>query len=361
LCRLYEPSRDAKRKRGRPGASTSARAYALVVKALLGGASYDRVIDYLRDDPHAPNELRMLKLHKNSLNQWTADVEVTAVLRSMLPRMASTVRNIETVAVVDGTGRASTQTGDYFESKYGRPSKVRKSAEYLKEHLFMGRQTGLCLSVEFSLSYGRGSADVVHLRTNGETALAVCTAISIIVGDKVYGAAIGNGHWCERNNILLVSRTRSNETRTSKKWAASQRALAQFERDYPDEFAHLLYNQRSIVEMTPSRSKRNQRSRHLRRRVTDPRVEIPVATEEQEKAITALPQEELREIVNAQERALGVARLNEGLAIVVRDNLCAIVVLEELYDQRARFVPGFAFQPIVTQELANEAELNISA
>ncbi len=62
--------------------------------------------------------------------------------------------------------------------------------------------------------------------------------------------------------------------------------------------------------------------------------------------MTSRSQEELREIVRKQEEAIGVARLNESLAIHLVGNLRKIVGLEELYDQQVRFVSGFAFEPI---------------
>lgn len=365
LCRLAEPMEQETRKRGQPPVPAVARAYALVVKAMLGGFSYPTVINYLRNDPNAHAlgvfKTAELKLHRNSLCQWAADPDVTLVLRSMFPRIAMVVRDIETVALVDGTARAVTQTGDYFEWKYGHGPRLRPATEYLKEHLLVGRRTGMILSIEFSSNSGRGSADVVHLRTNLETAIASCPGIVMVVGDKVYGSSIGNGRWCEGKGILLVSRARSNETRSSKKWAQSQRDLAALERDDPEQFSHLFYNQRSIVEVQPGRSKRNQRHRRLRRRFTDPVVvSIPHADDHEEQTLTNLPQEALRAIVDLQERALGIARLNEGLAIAIRDNLCTLVVLEELHDQTVRFVPGFTFRPISTKELT-EAELQPEA
>lgn len=125
------------------------------------------------------------------------------------------------------------------------------------------------------------------------------------------------------------------------------REVAKLEKDKPEQFKRI-YGPRSVIEAIPSSSKRQQRHCRLQRRFTDPTPSIADAADASESALTSRPQEELRDIVRAQEDAVGIARLNEILAIHLIGNLRKIVMLEELLDQQARFVPGFAFEPLTT-------------
>jgi hypothetical protein len=108
-------------------------------------------------------------------------------------------------------------------------------------------------------------------------------------------------------------------------------------------------NRRSRVEGSPSRSKRLNRQRKLRRRCTDPMVDLPESRDDGK--LTDLSQEALQAIIDDQARAVGVARLNEGYAVYVVDNLHELVMLEELCDDRVRFAVNTAFTPIPTERL----------
>ncbi|MHB8141062.1 MAG: transposase [Vulcanimicrobiaceae bacterium] len=347
-CRtIDEPPR--KKTRGRPPAPLKARAYAIIAKSWLGG-SYEIVVKHLQMDPRVRGLGLHGKIDKKSLYNWAGDSRLVAVMKSLVQKVAMPGRKMEDTLLFDGSGRPMTPSGDWLEAQYGRPSKVRPLSKFIKEHYAVGRYSRLVPCVEFSLKERQGSADVVHLRTLGELALDVFPKATVWIADKAYGSK-GNGQWCEDNGITLYTRAKTNEKRESGEWPESMREIARLEKTEPKKFRHI-YNQRSLAEAQPSRSKRYTRSRSLQRRITDRVMEIPPGTEESEKALTSRPQDELREIVQRQEDAIGIAMLNEGYAIYVRDNICALIMLEELHGQEVSFVSGFfAFEPIPTIDL----------
>lgn len=63
------------------------------------------------------------------------------------------------------------------------------------------------------------------------------------------------------------------------------------------------------------------------------------------------PQEYLRELRDRQERAVGTAPVNEGFSTFLSDNFRALVMLEELHDERVSFIGNSAFTPIPTEYL----------
>lgn len=350
---IEEPAHQ--RAPGRPPAPLRARAYAMTLKVWLG-VSYELAVNHLRKDPR----VRRLGLHgkidRKSLYNWAADSRLIEALKSLVQATARPARRMEDTLLFDASGRPMTPSGDWFEMKYGRLPKVRPVGKYVKEHYPVGRYSGLVPCVEFSRKDGQGSADVVHLRTLGELALDVFPNAKVWIGDKAYGSK-GNGQWCEDHGVTLYTRAKSNEKRESDDWPESMRETARLEKSDPEDFRKK-YNERSLVEAQPSRSKRRTRFRRLQPRRKDQLVEIPPATEESETVLTSLPQHELREISQRNEASLGVAVRNEGYAIYVRDNICALVVLEELHGQEVSFVSGlFAFEPIRTIDLDEKCDI----
>lgn len=336
--------------RGKPPTPLRARVYILMMKVWTR-CSYEDLVPFLRTDDHVRRLGLRGKICVKSLYNWLGFRDLVPAMKHVIPTSARPGRKLETTLLFDGSGRSMTPSGDWLEHKYGRQSKVRPISKFLKEHYGVGRYSGLIPYVEFSLKEGQGSADVVHLRTVGAAALDVFPNAKLWIADKAYGSK-GNGFWCERNGIILMTRTKTNENRESRTWPETMRRVARLEKHRPRRFK-IIYNQRSLAETQPSRSKRRTRNRSLQRRIADgSRPTIPGATDKTEEALTSLPQERLQQIVATQESAIGVAPMSEGYAIYARDNIYALIVLEELHDQEVSFVSGvFAFEPIPTIDL----------
>ena len=348
ICRRFvEPERTG---RGRRPVPLRARAYALLMKVFFGGMSYDRLAKILSEDEVACRLGLRGKVSANTLCAWAADERLTKPLRESIAITARPGHKIETTMLIDGTGRPTTFSGDWFETKHGRPSKVRAKSKFINEHVVCGRTTGLVAALEISLDEGQGSADTVHFRTCVAAAADVFTRAKKVEGDKAYGNK-GNGRWCQDNNFELITRAKSNEKRESGSWPKMMGDVARRERTQPEAFLRE-YGPRSRIEAVPSASKRQYRHRRLRRRFNDAAVAISPTTENKEIALTLRPQRELEKIVRRQTDAIGTALLNEGYAIYVIDNLRNLVVHEELHDTQVSFVSGnFGFEPIPTFDL----------
>lgn len=331
-------------RRGAPGLPLALRAYIMIMKQ-FHFMTYVDLANFLSCDPGARRLGLVQPPCVNTLSALAADARLIPVFRDSIAFTSSPARLIEKLVLVDGSGWPTTFSGDWFENRYGRASQIRRPSDYIKEHLLVGADTGLIAGLEVSTKSGAGSADTVHLRTLLETALPHWSSIKYVVGDKAYGV-IGNFDWCNKAGVDLVTMSRRHEDRTSSKWPENAAKIAILEREHPELFAEI-YRPRSKVEGVISRSKRKARFRRLQHRLTDPHVELPDVSEDDK--ITTWPQDGLRALVDAQMKAVGIARVNECYASHIADNIRALIVLEHLHDQEVTFVGNFAFKPIPTQ------------
>jgi hypothetical protein len=112
------------------------------------------------------------------------------------------------------------------------------------------------------------------------------------------------------------------------------RDVTELERTNPKEYIET-YRYRSKAEGTRSRIKARNSYMRLRRRRRDPEAKFP--NWDRKKLHWELPPEIQQAIRDAARVSVGVARLNESLAILIVANLRALNLMEHRYNQRVTF------------------------
>lgn len=125
----------------------------------------------------------------------------------------------------------------------------------------------------------------------------------------------------------------------------SAQRLTHFEREHQREYKEV-YRYRSKAEGTPSRIKRRNPYIRLRRRKKDMGPVYPVLPPKAK--LGDQPEPIIKHALDAATVAVGTARENESLAIMIVANLRALIVMEKLLDQRVTFKVDMQFNPPTT-------------
>lgn len=357
LCQMIDEPVEEPR-RGAPSVPLRVRAYALLIKSYFR-LTYAELAARLTTDPAVQRLgwMRALPISINTLCSSIAiDPRLEDVFDRMIPDTASVGRLIEEMGALDSSGLPLIMVANYNESKHGKVRK-RKGRRFLKVHWLVGVITGLIAAVDLSLESGYGSGDAPHLRGLTRRAKQVFTLMKRLLADKAYGAD-GNSKACVLLKVLLITRERSGEDRST--WSESAAQVAKLERERPAVFNEY-YRMRGKSETTPSRVKRRNPHQRLRRRTFETQDAVAIQTSDE--AMCDWPDEKLSAVMDAALKSVGIAQRNEAKAMAVAANVRAGVMLEHYHDDRICYPASTAFRPIRTvkeSELVGGADYSIA-
>jgi hypothetical protein len=221
LCRRYQ--QDAARKEGGQPLSHQDRLYSVLFRT-FSNRSLSETCSNL--DYYARNKRYVKKAPcKNSLCDYVHDPTLTPDLHNMLKRIASKVRDIETMVLVDSTGISSLFTQDWLDNNKGQKV-IRDSNQWFKAHVAAGGVTGIPVAVIVS-NHMRGAdngdekeltADVNFWRPLTTTAKAVWSRLQFGLGDKAYLSEANIQHTADlgMRPIIPIKRNWNPTTKKSK-------------------------------------------------------------------------------------------------------------------------------------------------
>lgn len=341
LCREFTvaPSRSTTHpsNRGANGAPYALRAYALLRK-VYGNVSYEQLRARMSEDGVFWEGFDYCKAAvpaRKTFIDWFGDSLLTGVLETLFVATTLPTRRFDTMVVGDSHDIPTRMVDNSRDRKFGpQPAAYRNpNRELVRQHFAVGKVSGIIYAADTTLRTGPGSYDGIHLPSLLEQTKARSETVAAAAFDKAYGGR-ANFSEAERLGVKLYVREKSGENRTDPSWPQMARELAALERSNPAEYAEA-YRFRSKAEGTPSRIKARNPHIRLRRRKGDPVPDFPADVGE--KKIADLSKEVQSALFDAASRAVGVARLNESLAILIVANLRTLNVLEHLYDQRVVF------------------------
>jgi hypothetical protein len=189
LCRRYQKHK--KRDEGGQPMAHHDRLFAVLFRTFANRSLSDTVSDL---DYYARNRRFLTKAPcKNSLCDYMHDPTLTPDLHNMLQRIASKVRDIETMALIDSTGISTTFTQDYLDNNKGHKA-LRETNQWFKAHAIAGGVTGIVADVIVTDHWRRAknddesepTADVNYWKPLMTTAKAVWGRLQFGLGDKAY-------------------------------------------------------------------------------------------------------------------------------------------------------------------------------
>jgi hypothetical protein len=299
-----------------------------------------RVLGWTKDGPPGTTKLC----------EYFESPDLRRALRWMIRRTARVGRKIDWIGAVDATGLGKTMTANYFDHKH-RKVKLRKNAEFVKMHAFVGVYTSLICYAVFTLNSGEGTGDpslMPHLLDGG---LSVLENPTMVLADNGY-CDDDLFELAQEYGIVMLSpfKVTANPARMRNE---QQRAVYElFMGHYDEEFAEI-YRYRMKIEGAFSAVKRTTGPAvHLRTRRSDVIPEYPAQIPKPESARERLAYKRaldqrwhrIMEIVPA---FVGMAITNEAHAKVVCHNINQLVRLEVLHDDRVNFRNDKAFEPFL--------------
>lgn len=341
LCREYTEAPDRSDthpdNRGAKGAPYAARAYALLRK-VFGNLSYEQLGHRMAEDWTMCEVLGYNKVEppaRKTLIRWFGDRLLTPILATLFVETTRFTPRFDTMVVGDSHDIPTRMVDNSRDRKFGpKPASYRNpNRELVRQHFAVGKVSNIIYGADTTLRTGLGTNDAIHLpsilqQTRDRSETAVDAAF-----DKGYDGR-PNFEEAERLGMNLYVREKQGEDRTHASWPKMARDLTELERTKPVEYAEM-YWFRSKAEGTPSRIKARNPYIRLRRRKGDPLPEFPAGVEE--KSFASLAPEVQSAILDAATTSVGVARLNESLAILIVANLRALNLMEHLYNQRIVF------------------------
>lgn len=323
--------------RGATGAPYSLRAYALLRK-VYGNLSYEQLGARMAEDGVFWDRFDYCKPtvpSRKTFIQWFGDPLLTPVLERLFVETTQPTRRFDTMVVGDSHDIPTRMVDNSRDRKFGpKPAKYRNPGrELVRQHFVVGKVSGIIYGADTTLRNGLGTNDGIHLPSVLRQTAERTEGVAKAAFDGAYGAR-SNFAIAESLGMQLYVREKQGENRTDPSWPKMARELAELERTKPAEYAEV-YRFRSKAEGTPSRLKARNPYIRLRRRKGDPIPAFPDGIED--KQIASLPPEVQSALFDAATKSVGIARLNESLAILIVANLRTLNVMERLYDQRVVF------------------------
>jgi len=303
--------------RGANGAPYAARAYALLMK-VFGNMSYEQLGHRMAHDWSMCEVLGYNKADsptKSTFIRWFGDPLLTGVLTPLFVATTLSTKRFDSMVVGDSHDIPTRMVDNSRDRKFGpKPAAYRNpNRELVRQHFAVGKVSGIIYAADTTLRTGPGSNDAVHLPSLLEQTKENAETVSTAAFDKAYGSH-GNFAEAERLGVRLFVREKQGENRADSSWPATARELAELERTKPADYAEV-YRFRSKAEGTPSRIKARNPYVRLRRRKGDPVPQFPADAGGD--GFSNLAPDVRSAILDAATMSVGVARLNESLAILM--------------------------------------------
>lgn len=332
------------KNRGANGARMAVRIYSLLMK-VFWNCSCEQLRQRL-SEVGTLWELGLLKTdvpRKNALCRWFGNPDLTPILWRMFVATTKPTRRFDTMIVGDSHDIPTRMVDNSRDRKFGpQPAKYRNAqAPLVRQHFVIGKVSGIIYGADTTLRNGPGTADAPHLESLLVQSKERTERVNVAAFDKAYGGK-HNFAVAENLGIDLFVREKSLEDRRGPDWPASAQRLSRLQRSQPAEYDETI-RFRALGENPPSRVKARNPYMRLRRRKGDPAPIFPDVPKGQQ--IWDLPREIQDAIFDAATHAVGVARLNESLAILILANLRALNMLEHLYDQEVTFEQDVTINP----------------
>jgi hypothetical protein len=329
---------------GANGIPWPVRVYALLMK-VFWNCSYEQLQERLKEDGRAW-ELGLLKFTcpvKRSFIRWFGDPILTAFLRTIFEETTKPTRRFESLVIGDSHDIPTRMVDNSRDRKFGpKPANYRNKERPLVRQQFMaGKVSNNIYALATTLTRGLGTGDAPHLPNMLEDTKRRLETVAQAALDKGYDGA-SNFEAAESLRIDLYVREKSGEDRQSEEWSEMARRLSKLERSHPEKYDEVS-RFRPKAEATPSRIKARNPYIRLRRRNADPVPKLPKVPEKTK--ICDLSKEVRDAVFEAATQAVGVARLNESIAIIIVANLRSLNMLEHLYDQSVTFEEDVTLNP----------------
>ncbi len=350
LCDRFVPqpprSETRSAKGGANGAPLRARAFSLLMK-VFWNASYEQLHHWLTEQG-TMWRLGFLKKaipKKRAFVRWFGSACLTRILKRIFGETTKPTKRFDTMVIGDSHDIPTRMVDNSRDRKFGpRPAAYRNNDRPLvRQHFAVGKVSGIVYAEETTLTTGLGSGDGPHLRRLLKQTKDRTESVTVAAFDKSYTGK-PNFTAAERAKIDLYVREKSGENRQGKDWPPMAQRLSKLERDTPAVYAETS-RFRSKAELTPSRIKARNPYIRLRRRKGDSVPAFPALPIDAK--ISDLPTEVQDAIFDAATEAVGIARLNESLAILIIANLRTLNTLEHLYDQAVTFEEDITLNPPV--------------
>lgn len=332
------------KNRGANGARMAVRVYALLMK-VFWNCSYEQLRQRL-SEVGTLWELGLLKAEvprKNALCRWFGNPNLTPILWCIFVATTKPTRRFDTMIVGDSHDIPTRMVDNSRDRKFGpQPAKYRNAeAPLVRQHFAIGKVSGIIYAADTTLRNGPGAADALHLESLLVQTKERTERVNVAAFDKAYDGT-HNFEVAEELGIDLYVREKTTDDRQSEEWPASAQRLSRLEREDPVEY-HETIRFRALAENPPSRMKARNPYIRLRRRKDDPTPTFPDVPKG--KRIWNLPKETRDAIFEAATQSVGVARLNESLAILILANLRTLNMLGHLYDQEVTFEQDVTINP----------------
>jgi hypothetical protein len=340
LCMRFvkQPARSETRSKsgGANGAPLCVRVYCLLAK-VFWNVSYEQLRQRLEEEGTLW-ELGLLKAdlpRKNTLSRWFGNASLTPILTQIFRETTKPTRRFDTMIVGDSHDIPTRMVDNSRDRKFGpKPALYRnKDRPLIRQHFAAGKISGIIFAADTTLAAGLGSADGPHLANLLEQTKDATDNVRVAAFDKAYDGK-PNFREAERLGMDLYVREKVGEDRQDQTWPPMAQRLSKVERDDPATYAETS-RFRSKGELTPARIKARNPYIRLRRRNGDQMPTYPIVS--QGTKLSDLPREVQSAVFDAATQSVGVARLNESLAILILANLRALNTLEHVYDQEVTF------------------------
>lgn len=320
--------------RGANGAPYALRAYALLSK-VFGNLSYEHLGARMSEDETFTAHQKGKVPERKAFIRWFGDWRLTLILVALFIETTRPTRRFDTMIVGDSHDIPTRTVDNSRDRKFGpKPAKYRNpNRELVRQHFAIGKVSGIIYAAETTLRSGVGTNDGLYLPSLLRQTKERTERVTKAAFDGAYGWK-PNYVVAESLGIDLYVHENQGENRMDPSWPQMARRLAELERTNAAEFAEV-YRFRSKAENQPSRSKARNPLIRLRRRKGDPTPDYPAGIDG--KKISSLPPEVQDAIFDAARQDVGIARLNESLAILIVMNLRTLNTMEHLYDQRVEF------------------------
>lgn len=348
LCKRFAPQPPRNETKSKDGGATgvllSVRVFALLMK-VFWSVNYEHLRARLEEngliwtvegyERSAPG--------KTSFCRWFGDPKLTAILERIFEQTTKPAVRLDTMVVGDSHDIPTTVLTNSRDEKYGNGrSKYRPDRPLVRQHFVVGKVSNVIMAADTTLTVGIGSGDGPHLPGMLRKAKRLNSNISEAAFDKAYSSK-RNFAASEALGMRLFVREQTSENRMSKGWPQQAQEMSRLEHEQPKDFAEA-YRFRSKAEGTPSRIKARNPCVRLRRRKTDPNPSLPAGVSEKS-SLSELDEELVSAVLDVATQRVGVARLNESLAIMIVANLRALNVLAHLLGQTLTFETDMTFNP----------------
>lgn len=229
--------------------------------------------------------------------------------------------------------------------------RVSSKVPQVRHHFAVGSVTGIIYASHITTTAGLGSGDNNHLPALVEFAKAVkgdgpeAVELTKVAADRAYEGH-RNFEQCQALGTLLFVHEKLNSDRMTSEWCDMAQAQTALQR-LGDTWYKNHSRKRNLAEATPNKIKDRTRYLLLNKRWNEP--PIPVGDDDQ---LSKKPESEIARALSAATAAVGVAPLNEMLAIIIINNLYALAMLEHLCDSDVDFKNDGCLRPplLVTEE-----------